>query len=345
MPYEICSSSLSKAGRRWRHEPRPRCHDTAVVRSDYKRAGVASRRRTRSRLRDERNSFCGAQGLSRRCSCMAHLPHSYLYLLAFPERGLLKIGKADNVHSRIQQLRQDWGAVDYGRSHQLHEPTHRVFALEKALLSFLSEYRTPQKFPGVGATEVVSIAALQPALRHLQIVAPGRVHKVPPRPVPRLMQAVPPRATADPWGLLARTQQRINRLDAVFAAHRASHPITPEVRATMARHAVIFCKELFDATLASVEEGLNAREAYAAARVNCAEPPMDCIRKSIIKAAGKYLLDFLGTRLGGLDNEWLALRLYGEHVDRCMEPTRALRMAARRAARLAPETGSPTPSL
>jgi len=48
-----------------------------------------------------------------------------LYLLIFPASGLIKVGKADDVHVRIQTLQRTWGAVDYAASYYLRVPKKR----------------------------------------------------------------------------------------------------------------------------------------------------------------------------------------------------------------------------
>ena len=65
---------------------------------------------------------------------------SHLYLLVFPARGMLKIGKADAVYERIQSLRRHWGDVDYAASYQLGAPVDSVFKLEKSLHFLLAEH-------------------------------------------------------------------------------------------------------------------------------------------------------------------------------------------------------------
>lgn len=58
---------------------------------------------------------------------------SHLYLLVFPEPGMIKVGKADVVHERIRTLRRFWGEVDYEASYQLASQAEVVFRLEKSL--------------------------------------------------------------------------------------------------------------------------------------------------------------------------------------------------------------------
>lgn len=91
-----------------------------------------------------------------------------LYLLIFPASGLIKVGKADDVHVRIQTLQRTWGAVDYAASYYLRVPKKKIFNLEKALQCFLEQHAASFT-DGDGKTELFSIAALQPALEHLQL--------------------------------------------------------------------------------------------------------------------------------------------------------------------------------
>lgn len=91
---------------------------------------------------------------------------SLLYLLLFPANKMIKVGKANNIHNRIQSLRRFWGEVDYERSYQIALPQSEVFKLEKMLHFLLSKYQTGID-AGDGYTELFSIEALEPAIKHI----------------------------------------------------------------------------------------------------------------------------------------------------------------------------------
>jgi len=91
-----------------------------------------------------------------------------LYLLIFPERGIIKIGKADDIHNRIQTLRRWWGEVDYEASYYLSASLEVIFKLEKSLHFLLSQYAVPFE-EGDGRTELFSSGALDIALKHIDL--------------------------------------------------------------------------------------------------------------------------------------------------------------------------------
>ncbi|MCK9622896.1 MAG: GIY-YIG nuclease family protein [Methylobacter sp.] len=91
-----------------------------------------------------------------------------LYLLIFPERSVVKIGKADDIHNRIQTLRRWWGEADYGASYHLSASQDVIFKLEKSLHFLLSQYAVSFQ-EGDGRTELFSVAALEIALKHIDL--------------------------------------------------------------------------------------------------------------------------------------------------------------------------------
>ena len=97
---------------------------------------------------------------------MAELTH--LYILVFPERNIIKVGKADGVHERIQSLRRWWGEVDYEASYHLAAPLDVVFRLEKSLHFLLSKDSVMFE-EGDGRTELFSCDALEIALKHIDL--------------------------------------------------------------------------------------------------------------------------------------------------------------------------------
>lgn len=97
---------------------------------------------------------------------MAELTH--LYILVFPMRGIIKIGKADRVHERIQTLKRWWGEPDYESSYHLSAPADVIFRLEKSLHFLLFQYSVNFE-EGDGRTELFSRDALDTALKHIDL--------------------------------------------------------------------------------------------------------------------------------------------------------------------------------
>ncbi len=97
-----------------------------------------------------------------------------LYVLVFPERGFIKIGKANNVHERGRFLKTSWGAIDYPMSYELKAPTSMVLKLEKSLHFLLSNYRADVN-DGDGYTELFNSECLDVAVMHLDLFASSGV--------------------------------------------------------------------------------------------------------------------------------------------------------------------------
>lgn len=93
---------------------------------------------------------------------------SSLYLLVFPNRGLLKVGKANDVHSRYCTLKRWWGEADLSESYELIGTTETVFKLEKALHVLLSSYLARADV-GDGRTEMFELASLESAIKLIEI--------------------------------------------------------------------------------------------------------------------------------------------------------------------------------
>ncbi|HEP0316995.1 TPA: GIY-YIG nuclease family protein [Enterobacter bugandensis] len=94
---------------------------------------------------------------------------SFLYLLLFPAKKMMKVGKANNIYNRIQSLKRVWGDVDYAHSYRIALPQSEVFKLEKMLHFLLAKYQTGID-AGDGYTELFSIEALEPAIKHIHYV-------------------------------------------------------------------------------------------------------------------------------------------------------------------------------
>jgi len=152
------------------------------------------------------------------------LKNVHLYLLVFPKRGMMKVGKADDFHKRILTLRRYWGDVDYAESYSLAAPANLVFRLEKALMVLLSEHALTLDV-GDGRTEFFAAAALERALQHIELFAPNRIVKGIRRPAPVLKPSRPevPRdiryywkkraASRDMVGTAVRTARQFDRIN------------------------------------------------------------------------------------------------------------------------------------
>ncbi|KAG1716857.1 hypothetical protein ID866_270 [Astraeus odoratus] len=81
----------------------------------------------------------------------------------------MKVGKANNIYNRIQSLKRVWGDVDYAHSYRIALPQSEVFKLEKMLHFLLAKYQTGID-AGDGYTELFSIEALEPAIKHIHYV-------------------------------------------------------------------------------------------------------------------------------------------------------------------------------
>lgn len=93
--------------------------------------------------------------------------NSNLYVLIFPDKGVLKIGKADNVLNRMKSLK--WiGEVDYGSSYWLTTNEPNVYRLEVGFKKFLHNYRVDIG-DGDGKTEIYDISCIDKVLAHLAI--------------------------------------------------------------------------------------------------------------------------------------------------------------------------------
>lgn len=140
---------------------------------------------------------------------------TYLYVLVFPVAGLIKIGKADDIHARIRTLEKHWGGVDYPASYHLAGTLQTVIRLEKALHTLLEHFSTPAEV-GDGKTELFSLDALPVALQHIalytaQLPDDGRLqHGIP---------LVPPRTNKPKRS--SRRDRLLQRSEAMVTSVRA----------------------------------------------------------------------------------------------------------------------------
>lgn len=167
-----------------------------------------------------------------------------LYLLIFPASRMLKVGKADDIHNRIQALRRYWGEVDYAASYYFRAPLSVVLRLERSLHFFLEKFS--QSFTeGDGKTELFSIEALDLALKHIELYSASTpelegVKQGVPQPVPSTSQKNRRRRRRDQLlrrsnimtksiEKLARQFGRMNRLLAVLYRKQSRIPFEYDV--------------------------------------------------------------------------------------------------------------------
>jgi len=93
---------------------------------------------------------------------------AYLYLLIFPTKKVVKVGKAVDIHNRLAALKRSWGEPDYDGSYCVQAEESLVFRLERALHCFLDEFDAAEDC-GDGHTELFRMEALPIALQHLEL--------------------------------------------------------------------------------------------------------------------------------------------------------------------------------
>ena len=91
-----------------------------------------------------------------------------LYILVFPEKQVFKIGKANDIHQRIDTLKRWWGQVNYAESYYLEADEAIVFGLEKTL-HFLLDGHSVAFEEGDGRTELFKLSELPVVLRYMEI--------------------------------------------------------------------------------------------------------------------------------------------------------------------------------
>ena len=95
-------------------------------------------------------------------------PMSNLYLVIFPEKLVLKIGKANDIANRLSSLSRHWGEADYKQSYYIELPEPEVYRIEKSL-HYLLESHAVTNLEGDGQTELFQFSALEPALQHIKL--------------------------------------------------------------------------------------------------------------------------------------------------------------------------------
>lgn len=92
---------------------------------------------------------------------------SNLYILLYPEKSVLKVGKANNIINRSKSLK--WiGAPDYQASYWLSTDESSIYRIETGFKKFLHKFRVFIG-EGDGKSEIYDIACLEKILSHLAI--------------------------------------------------------------------------------------------------------------------------------------------------------------------------------
>ncbi len=98
---------------------------------------------------------------------------AHLYLLVFPLKNVVKVGKANDIQSRLSALKRWWGEPDFDASYYMAAEESKVRRIEKALHCFLDKYEAAEEV-GDGRTELFQLDALPIALQHLEMYNAGR---------------------------------------------------------------------------------------------------------------------------------------------------------------------------
>ena len=100
------------------------------------------------------------------------MQNKHLYLIVFPEKNVVKVGKAIDIWQRLGSLRQWWGEPDLAASYFIEASEDIVGRLEKALHCFLAGYSAMAE-QGDGRTELFRMDALPVALQLLDLHIAG----------------------------------------------------------------------------------------------------------------------------------------------------------------------------
>ncbi|PKH03196.1 hypothetical protein CXF72_07690 [Psychromonas sp. MB-3u-54] len=91
-----------------------------------------------------------------------------VYLLIYPKLKAFKVGKADNVFNRADNIKKWWGEPDYVNSLSLGINNELVFKLEKSLHLLLDQFSMNYS-DGDGKTEFFSLDAYSTAIEYVNI--------------------------------------------------------------------------------------------------------------------------------------------------------------------------------
>lgn len=110
--------------------------------------------------------------------------HSNLYVLFFPEKSVIKIGKANKVLKRCAEL--SWlGKPDLKNSYQIPMPKKRVFEMESVFHLLFKESRL-NVGSGSGYTEIFSVDCLPKVVEYLKVFSDNPSLKAGIKELPKL---------------------------------------------------------------------------------------------------------------------------------------------------------------
>lgn len=131
------------------------------------------------------------------------MQNKHLYLIVFPEKNVVKVGKAIDIWQRLGSLRQWWGEPDLAGSYFIEASEDIVGRLEKALHCFLVGYSAAAE-EGDGRTELFRMDALPVALQLLELHIAGA-----PAAGYALVKGIPRSVEKAPAASLALTKDRV----------------------------------------------------------------------------------------------------------------------------------------
>lgn len=131
------------------------------------------------------------------------MQNKHLYLIIFPEKNVVKVGKAIDIWQRLGSLRQWWGEPDLAGSYFIEASEDMVGRLEKALHCFLVGYSAVAE-EGDGRTELFRMDALPVALQLLDLHIAGA-----PAAGYTLVKGIPRPVAKVPAGGPAPTKDRV----------------------------------------------------------------------------------------------------------------------------------------
>lgn len=102
--------------------------------------------------------------------------NSNLYLIAFPQKNILKVERSEKINNRLNDFIPFWGEVDYENSYCLHGSASEVLKLDKALNTFLAHYKNDYTIIEE-TVSVFKIEALDLAIKHINMYLDSQPEK------------------------------------------------------------------------------------------------------------------------------------------------------------------------
>ncbi|KDB09908.1 helicase containing protein [Burkholderia sp. lig30] len=151
---------------------------------------------------------------------------THLYILIFPEKNAIKIGKANDIQNRIDSLKRWWGAVDHPSSYYLKIDEKLVYKLEKTIHFMLSHYSI-EFDDGDGKSEMFSFEALEHAIGIINLyTSMSRLNESLKKGIKQPLQATPAKTKAkiEKYKQIKKKSDRFfNSLSKSLAIHKKIH--------------------------------------------------------------------------------------------------------------------------